>query len=232
MAASANNGLSVDAVTGKIVLGNDTGGTLATLTSNREIPTAGRNIATTGGGKLLINTIVPSFGVGVPEFTVLADFNINNNAGAFITSVFSQGKMQFVASNAQMIMGSEDFLIDANGSGDIHLQTAGGTDRLTIMNDSRISLLGSVTYKYRQLGLAGSFLVTDYCIDCNGTFALTLPTAVGIQGRVYVTKNSGAGVITLTPQGGQTIDGAATQAIAAAGKMTVMSTGANWIIIA
>ena len=37
---SADNGLSVDAGTGRIVLGNDVGGTLAQLLSDREIPLA------------------------------------------------------------------------------------------------------------------------------------------------------------------------------------------------
>jgi len=37
-ANAADNGLSVDATTGRIVLGNDAGGTLAQLLSNREIP--------------------------------------------------------------------------------------------------------------------------------------------------------------------------------------------------
>lgn len=43
-AGSANNGLSVDPGTGKIVLGNDVGGALAALLSNREIPMSGHKI--------------------------------------------------------------------------------------------------------------------------------------------------------------------------------------------
>lgn len=44
-AGAANNGLSVDPITGKIVLGNDQPGVSATLLSNREIPLAGFNIS-------------------------------------------------------------------------------------------------------------------------------------------------------------------------------------------
>jgi hypothetical protein len=46
---SAANGLSVDPVTKKIVLGNDTGGTLATLLSNREIPLLGFSLKMKSG---------------------------------------------------------------------------------------------------------------------------------------------------------------------------------------
>lgn len=44
-AGSANNGLSVDPGTGKIVLGNDQPGVLGTLLTNREVPLAGLNIS-------------------------------------------------------------------------------------------------------------------------------------------------------------------------------------------
>lgn len=53
-AGSANNGLSVDAVTGKIVMGNDVAGATAVLLSNREIPSAGFFIALSGTGNLII----------------------------------------------------------------------------------------------------------------------------------------------------------------------------------
>lgn len=74
---------------------------------------------------------------------------------------------------------------------------------------------------------------TDYTIDCTAnTFTVNLPTAVGITGRVYVIKNSGAGTITIDPAGAETIDGAATLDIAVQWvAKTVQSTGANWITI-
>jgi len=57
VAGSAVNGVSVDPVSGKIVLGNNVGAVLAVLLSNREIPMAGFNIAMSGAtGNLLIGT--------------------------------------------------------------------------------------------------------------------------------------------------------------------------------
>lgn len=49
-ATSADNGLSVDPVTGRIVLGNDVGGLLAALLSDREIPMDGSLFRMSDGG--------------------------------------------------------------------------------------------------------------------------------------------------------------------------------------
>ena len=69
-------------------------------------------------------------------------------------------------------------------------------------------------------------------IDCTNTITITLPTAVGFSGRIHTIKNSGTGIITIATTSSQTIDGAATQSLATQwSKITVQSTGANWIII-
>lgn len=66
----------------------------------------------------------------------------------------------------------------------------------------------------------------------SGTFTFTLPTAVGISGRIYFIKNSGAGSITVATTSSQTIDGVTTQTLGTQYlSITVMSDGANWIIL-
>jgi len=66
----------------------------------------------------------------------------------------------------------------------------------------------------------------------SGTFTITLPTAVGIAGRMYTIKNSGAGTVTIDGSGAETIDGAATVALSVQWtSKTVVSTGTNWITI-
>lgn len=74
---------------------------------------------------------------------------------------------------------------------------------------------------------------SDSVVDCtSGTFTVTLPTAVGITGRQYIVKNSGAGVITLATTSAQTIDGGATASLAVQYvSITVISDGANWKVI-
>ena len=74
---------------------------------------------------------------------------------------------------------------------------------------------------------------SDYTIDCTAnTFTVTLPTAVGITGRIYNVKNSGLGTtITLNTTNSQTIDGSLTQSVNSIECLTVQSNGANWIVI-
>lgn len=66
----------------------------------------------------------------------------------------------------------------------------------------------------------------------SGTFTVTLPTAVGIAGRVYTIKNSGTGTITVDGAGSETIDGALSAALLSRySAITIQSDGANWIIL-
>lgn len=73
----------------------------------------------------------------------------------------------------------------------------------------------------------------DCVVNCtSGTFTVTLPTAVGLTGQYFVIKNSGTGIITIDGDGSETIDGAATKILAVQYEsMTLISNGANWIIV-
>ena len=74
---------------------------------------------------------------------------------------------------------------------------------------------GGITFPY--VAVTGTYSVSadDYAIDCtSGTFTVTLPTSSNFGvlnniGKIYVIKNSGTGVITVSA-GGQTIDGSST----------------------
>lgn len=81
-----------------------------------------------------------------------------------------------------------------------------------------------------------SATVNDYTIDCtSGTFTVTLPTAVGITGRIYTIVNSGAGTITVGTTSSQTFANVTatptTLTMATLGARVVQSNGANWILI-
>lgn len=73
----------------------------------------------------------------------------------------------------------------------------------------------------------------DYVIDCTtGAFAVTLPTAVGRTGKVFVIKRTGTGLITVVPNGSELIDGSTGVSINVRyTAITVQSTGTGWIII-
>jgi hypothetical protein len=75
---------------------------------------------------------------------------------------------------------------------------------------------------------------TDSTIVMNVAIAkaVTLPTAVGITGRIYIIKNINVGVITVQVQGGvQTIDQDVSLPLNQWESITAQSDGANWIII-
>lgn len=76
--------------------------------------------------------------------------------------------------------------------------------------------------------------ITDYTIEVTATGqTITLPTAVGISGRVYIVKLTSAGSSTVATTSSQTIDGSTTYSLSAQYKyVTVQSNNANWIIIA
>jgi len=79
---------------------------------------------------------------------------------------------------------------------------------------------------------------TDYTVAANastGALSITLPTSVGITGKVYVVKkmDSTANVVTVATTSSQTIDGATTRALSLQyDAIMVQADGANWIVIA
>lgn len=89
--------------------------------------------------------------------------------------------------------------------------------------------------KVKYTSVSGTYAVTltDCIVDCTAnTFTVTLPTAAGIQGQVFIVKNSGAGVITVAAAGGEFIDGEATQLLPVQYQsISMVSTNSGWAII-
>ena len=119
------------------------------------------------------------------------------------------------------------------GGNKIQFNTAGAESVSATFQDSvGLKLNGVIAPSY--IAKTANFTATSLTstIDCTNTITITLPTAVGQTGRIHIIKNSGTGVITIATTSSQTIDGAATQSLATQwSKITVQSTGANWIII-
>jgi hypothetical protein len=94
--------------------------------------------------------------------------------------------------------------------------------------------LGTVL-KIKYTSVSGTYTVaaTDCVVNCTAnTFTVTLPTATGIQGQLFVIKNSGTGVVTIAAAGGEFIDGAATRIIAVQyASLTIVSTNTGWIVV-
>lgn len=87
---------------------------------------------------------------------------------------------------------------------------------------------GSVVSKTANYTLTTS----DCVVKCDGTFTITLPTAVGAAGTLYVVNNIGFGTITVATTSSQTINGELTQLVEGQySSMSVVSDGSNWNIV-
>ena len=76
-----------------------------------------------------------------------------------------------------------------------------------------------------QVSATYTVLITDYTVECTAnSFTVTLPTAVGIEGKVFNIANSGAGIITLVGDG-------LSEVIYTDESFQVQSNGTNYIII-
>lgn len=101
---------------------------------------------------------------------------------------------------------------------------------------STLDVRGSFSVAYVAKTANYTATVSDHTIECTAnTFQVTLPTAVGITGRIYVVVNSGAGTITIGTTSSQTfvnvVATPTTLTLAAVGSYRVQSNGANWMVI-
>lgn len=96
---------------------------------------------------------------------------------------------------------------------------------------------GSIAFPIANKTGAYTLTASDHTVTCNASsaaFIITLPTSVGITGRVYIIKktDSSANVVTVDGNGSETIDGALTQALGNQWEsITVQSDGTNWVVI-
>ena len=122
-------------------------------------------------------------------------------------------------------------------SQDIMVLSGGTSGNLWVKGN--ITTSGTVSSNSVKLGYVaktGNYTITnnDYTVDCtSGSFTVTLPTAVGIAGQVFVIKNTGGGTITMATTSSQTIDNglASLFNLTSTTPLRVQSTGANWITI-
>jgi hypothetical protein len=91
---------------------------------------------------------------------------------------------------------------------------------------------GGITFPYVGITTTYSISSDDYFIECtSGTFNVTLPTAVGSTGKIYVVKNSDTGIITVDTTSSETIDGVLTKTLNQYDSVILESNGANWVIV-
>lgn len=100
----------------------------------------------------------------------------------------------------------------------------------TTSPNSSLSVGGSFSAAYVAKTTKYTATINDYFIDCtSNSFTVTLPTAVGIKGRMYIIKNSGsATTITIATTNSETIDLTTPPTITTLEPLRVISDGENW----
>jgi len=92
--------------------------------------------------------------------------------------------------------------------------------------------LGGVTFPSTEVSSSYTVDVDDYLIDVTGnTVTVTLPTSIDINGKIYVVKNSGSGVVTVSTTSSQTIDGSNSKTLNNNDSIQIISDGSNWNIV-
>lgn len=146
-----------------------------------------------------------------------------------------------IGTNPRLTASSTGGALVGGGNDMLRWTTAGVDDSVEIPANvgleanGNFAALAGFKLAYRARTSAWTIVASDYLIDCtSGTFAITLPSAAATNigvGKTYVIKNSGTGVITANTTSSQTIDGVTSIALNQYEALTVMSNGANWIIV-
>jgi hypothetical protein len=112
--------------------------------------------------------------------------------------------------------------------------TRGQLDSRATITTNQFTFTNPVAFvrPYRAITALRTLDGTDYVVNVTAnSFTVTLPTAVGVTGRVYIIKNSGAGTTTIATTSAQTIDGSAPGTLTTGQMLRVQSTGAGWITV-
>lgn len=178
-----------------------------------------KNVAT--GNNSLKNNFSGSYNVAIGE-----DALYTNTVGSYNTAVGYQTFETGAAFTNSTAIGYKAVITADNT---VQLGNASITN---VKTSGTMNANGYVT-AFSNQGSNYTLTATDDIVSVTGTTNIALPTAIGITGRKYTVKNTGAGTVTVSTTGGQTIDGVATKSLALQYDfVTVVSDGANWFIVA
>jgi hypothetical protein len=140
-----------------------------------------------------------------------------SNSAIYLRGVSNAGTIEFYCHNANNT--NATMAANLNSSGFLFV---GGSSSAT----STLQTGGSFAVGYATTAINLTLTSAHYFVNVSATATITLPTAVGITGRVYIVKSS-AGTTTMATTSSQTIDGASPTTVT--GQLRVISDGANWL---
>ena len=161
----------------------------------------------------------------------------NTRTQGFQNSIAIGGYVQNSAAR-QLNIGNVIFVSDLyNGTAQSSAPIVSGKLGVAVVPHSTVHSGGSVAAATATRTANRTLDATDYTtrVDAaTGNKIITLPTSVGISGRIYIIKkvDSSANTVTINTTSSQTIDGALTIVLSAQYKyISVQSNGATWDII-
>lgn len=172
------------------------------------------------------------------EFTIGSSYitRLNSSAGFYTTGNVGAGTGSTISARLHTISTTEQFRsgYDSSNYWNATTNSTGVTTLSAAGTDASFVFSKGVSFPYVAKTATYTITNSDHTVNCTAnSFTVTLPTAVGIVGRQYIIKNSGTGIITINTTSSQTIDGQASGSLTLNNPdaLTVMSDGANWIII-
>lgn len=177
---------------------------------------------------------------------------LQNVTGNFNVGIGSNGANSLTSGGYNVVLGSFVDAASNTASGQLNIgnvlygvnlyQTAAMSSTPTTSGkigvrkttpNSTIDIAGSFAAQYTSTATSISLDDTHYVVDVTATGqTITLPTAVGITGRIYTIKLTASGSCTVNTTSSQNIDGSATYSLASQYKfVTVQSTGSAWVVI-
>lgn len=242
-AASANTASAIVARDGS---GNFTAGTVtAALSGNATTATTATNATNTAitddtsTNATMYPTWVTANTGNLPQKTTSTKLTYNPSTGALGTTTFvgavtgtASGNTTYSANNHGVVVSgsSTTMTVIAPDSSTTKVLTSGGSSadpswQAVAPSAYSVSAVKTTTY---------SILTTDSLVLVDGTsaFTATLPTAVGVTGKVYIIKRVDqtlANAVTIATTSSQTIDGVTTRKLMTQyEQFTVVSDGTNW----
>jgi hypothetical protein len=149
-----------------------------------------------------------------------------------------------IVADLALTMQAQDITNTLGTNGTFKINEDGGTTIATIKSDGKVGIgtddpkstldvAGSVSVSYAG---GGSITLDEshYVYGTQDQAVTTLPTAVGIEGRVYIIKMVTTGTATVQTSNNENIDvaGTTSYSLTAQGKyVRLISNGAAWLII-
>lgn len=180
------------------------------------------------GGKLAVNTVIPSSGAGI----ALTDVNTTGSTATFTVSntgvlALSTGSGVSVSTSTGNVLVSNTGVLSLTAGSGISISTSTGNVLISATGADLINVI-RVTANYTAT-------LTDEYIGVYSATATTITLPAGVNGRVYTIKDEygqGSGKITLQPQTGEKIDNSNTYIISVPYQsVSIVYRGTGWWIM-